>query len=173
MVFSKFFASHCWLVTDSPHSFPIFAFSYSRWPCYVRAPDLLFIFLSQIQVHNLCNKYWFSCLTSVVVPSMSSQQDRYHPPLLYRNVIILCVTLLQQFHYFPQLLLTPKCQSSQTTSSQGVWGKHSSTIVSFLYLFFLRPNEPCLCYFLLWSSLILKFVAKWLDKYLPFFCWYW
>ena len=62
----------------------------------------------------------FNCYTSEVDPCMSSQQDRYHPPLLYRNVIILSLTLLQKFHYFPQLLLTPKCQTSQTTSNQGV-----------------------------------------------------
>ena len=92
-VFFKNFASHCWLVTDSPHSFPIFSFSYSRWPCYVRAPDLLFIFtfLTQIHVHNLRNKYWFSCLTSQVYFSSW--------PLYVGTAGLLSSSLLQCYHF--------------------------------------------------------------------------
>ena len=57
----------------------------------------------------------------------------------------------------PQLFANThkKEQNQETTNKQ--------------YPFSQRTNEPCLCYFLLWSSLILKFVAKWLDKYLPCF----
>ena len=122
------------------------------------------------------DKYWFSYSTVIL-------QKLTLVCRLSRTAIILlsCIAMLSFYlwHSYRSFIIFPNCYWPLNVRPAKQPQTKESTIVckytqkrtksrNKQYPFSQRTNEPCLCYFLLWSSLILKFVAKWLDKYLAF-----